>query len=701
MIGLLLALAWAEEPEDEAVEEVVVEGTSTWRETPRGSRQPSDSPATEYSLTRRDLESTPGSMEDVARAVHALPGVVSDGDVAAGFHVRGGDQAEVVYLLDRVPLENPFHLAGYNSLFNPDMLREVRFVPSAAGAEHPAATSAVLDVHTWAGCPDDGCEGVDGAVDLSASSARVMVSAPLDRHERLSVALAARRTWLEAYFAVLKGTNLIDRAFVAPEFSELSARVAWRPTDDQRVLLSLVRAGDHLALIDSEDPSTVQFDGAFELASSLSLASLDHRLRTRQLEWQTTAAITLDDTFSQRELERDTLGRDTRLGRLFARSDATWRISPNTRVRAGIDTSRFRVDSDGMLQDQRSFPTWVQPGIGAYGFQVVEVASTRTWSEASSYAQLETGVALGEPVGPLTPGIKGRAGVRIHGSSLTGQLLASPRFGLSAPLPTGTVLRAALGWYQRPPRDPFQLAPGFGNPRLGAERARHLVIGVDQGFPLPGLQRVGLARVEVYDLALTELVVGPDTEEALREAPSLTNAGYGHSRGVDVMVAARGGWLNAELAWGLLFAERTNPRNAQFARTVAPAQDQRHTWSLSADFPVGERWRFTGRYAGHTGRPTSTVQVRSVEWSDIALTCLNCERLGPTHQVDVRAEWRKAITRGLGGAPYRLTAYLELLNVGNVRSEWLDVHEVVGTEVETSALYHLPMRPFFGLRAEF
>jgi TonB family protein len=130
-----------------AMETVVVVGTrQRWHDVQRAERKPDPEPVTgQYVLTRRDVESTPGALEDVTRAVHKLPGVASDGDMLGTFAVRGAPAGEVVFLLDRVPLDNPFHLAGFNSIFNPDMLEEVHFYSSAPPSTVPDSTAAVME----------------------------------------------------------------------------------------------------------------------------------------------------------------------------------------------------------------------------------------------------------------------------------------------------------------------------------------------------------------------------------------------------------------------------------------------------------------------------------------------------------------------------------------------------------------------------
>lgn len=698
--GETLTSAFTLSPED-ALEVVVYAKRQQWREVDRGPAVPDDTTVTGvYSLTRRDIESTPGSLEDITRAAHALPGVVSDGDFLAGFHVRGGEQNEVVYLIDRVPLENPFHLAGFNSLFNPDMIDNVKFYAGAAPAEVPSATSAVMDVYSWDGAPREPGKGLDGAVDLSASSARVMLMGPIDKKERFTFALAARRTYLEGYLQVLKWVNVIDTAFAAPEFSELSARFAWRPNDRHRLMFTALRSDDSMRIVDSEDDSLVNVAGAFELKNNLTLFSLDHRYQDPSgFSWQTTAAYTRDKSFQRRDLA-GAIERTNLLKRTFLRTDLVIPFNRVATIKAGGDVSWFQLEAEGDIEDKRALPTWTQAGIGDFGFELANVYfDPDPWPEANLYVQTELQAPIGLEVErggrKIQPGIKLRAGVRGQYAGLTGEFLPSPRAGIAIPLPTGTIPKASVGLYQHVIRDPILLADGYGNDELRAERARHLVVGVDQGFPLPGEGTGGLLRVEYYRIDLEDLIVTPDDPELIRRGFSYENAGSGRNQGLDVMAVARMGRFNTQLAYGLLFATRTNPLNTTYAVETAPPQDQRHTFQLSADYQLFAHWRVTAKYAFHPGRPVAQVDVGDAAAETLQLTCLNCDRLGPTHNFDMRVEWRRAYRR------YRLTFYLELLNIGNIQSQFLPIHDVIDGELSTTTLNHLPMRPFLGLRADF
>ncbi|MFH1466571.1 MAG: TonB-dependent receptor [Pseudomonadota bacterium] len=666
-----------------AMEMVVSYETHTWREVERAPLEANQGTVTgTYELTRRDVEANPGSLEDVSRAVHTLPGVVSDGDMLASFHARGGETDDVVFMLDRVPLQNPFHLAGFNSMFNPDMISGVKFYAGTAPAHVPAQTSAVLAVESWDGTPKQDGHDMDGALDISASSLRAHVMGPIG--ENTSFALAARRSYLESYFQVMKWMNLLDTAFAAPEYSEISGRFAWRPDARQRVIVTAMRSGDSLSLVDSEDESLIGFSGQLELDNNLSLISLDHRLEVSDsTTLQSTTAWTRDRSYLLRDMGGE-YRQDVLTNRWFGRTDLTFTRARHT-LSGGVDFSYVAVDAEGAIEDTRADPTWYNGPLAEYEHPRVTLDGGLLYPEGSAYVQ-----ELWE--GP----VQIRAGGRATATGATGELLFSPRAGLSVPLPTGTVPKISWGIYQKTPRDPRIYDATLGNPDIESEQAIHYVVGVDQAFPLPGEEAGGLFRVEGYWIDLSNLVVNPDNWEAIDNGVTYTNQGSGTNKGFDTMLGLRAGRLQGMATYSLLFAERTNPLNEQFAQTFAPAQDQRHTLGLSVEYQLSSRWRGTARYSFHSGRPVSTVDV--VEGADlVALSCLNCERLGAYHNLDLRAEWRKALQH------YRLSFYVEVLSVTSAfaPSDFIPTVTVEEGIREDGMFSHLPTRPFIGIRADF
>lgn len=664
-------------------EEIVVIGIrQRWREVERAARLPDPEPTTGvYELTRRDVESTPGALEDVNRAVHKLPGVASDGDVLASFSVRGFTSGEVVFLLDRVPLDNPYHLAGFNSIFNPDMLAAVRFHANAAPSAYPDTTSAVLDVSSWDGAPKDDRHDLDGSVDLSMSTARLLVMGPLTGDEQLTFAFAARRSYLESYFAAMQALDLLDSAIAAPEYDELSLRTAWRP-GNQRFLLTLMRTSDHLALVDSDDSSRFTIDGTFELDDVVYLASLDHLTPLGEAgSLQSTLSVSTDDARMLRDFA-GAVDRTTHRTQLFGRTDLSLPVGGDHLVSAGAAVNARRTRFDGPVDDIRTLPPWSARPLADFALGQLELSQSDFSPTLAGYLEHRYG-------GEATP-FRTREGVRTTWVGRTGEVLISPSGGLSVPLASGTIPKLSGGLYHHVVEDPLVIDPEYGNPAIGAEKAANLVLGVDQGLPLG---QGGLLRVEGYYSWLWNLVVNPDDAAGVVEGAPYTNDGSGHNAGVDLMVATRfDRWqLVANAGW--LHARRENPLATRFPTTYVPGHAQALTLGASAEWQVSPAWRATVRYEFHTGRPMSSVAVSGED--SVSLTGLNNTRLGPFHNVDLRVEWRKAFPR------VRWSIYLEVLNATYFQSDFLPIVSVTDGVRTDSMLPHLPTRPFLGVRAEF
>jgi hypothetical protein len=534
-------------------------------------------------------------------------------------------------------------------------------------------------VHSWDGAPrDDHARDLDGAIDVSMSTARLLVMGPIGRGDDLTFAIAARRSYLEAYFWAMKQLDLFDTAIAAPEYDELSARVAWKP-GPHRFLLTLMRTSDHLALVDSDDDSLITIDGTFKLDDAMYLASLDHRVDLGQ---GASLESTLAYTFDQSHLERDFGGavtRDAARQQIFARSDLGFDVAKAHHIEVGATGQLRAYTLDGQVEDTRDLPPWAAMPLGDQGRALLTLAPQGFSPQVAAYVQHGW-------TGP----VRTRVGFRGTWVGRTNEVLPSPSVGVSLPLPTGTVPKMSAGLYHHVVEDPLKTDPEYGNPALRAERAWQLVVGVDQALPIG---KGGLLRIEGYVSKLDNLVVNPDNRAAVDRGITYTNDGTGRNMGLDVMLAGRTERLQVAGTLSLLDARRDNPLNEIYPDAYVPSQAQAVTAGASVEYQLFTRWRLTGRYDFHTGRPISSVEPGGQD--TIRMTALNDQRLGDFHQVDLRVEYRVATAR------LRWSVYLEVLNVLYLHNDFLPTATVTDGVMETGMLEHLPTRPFLGVRADF
>ena len=79
-------------------------------------------------LTSKTIKQIPVVLgeSDIIKSIILLPGVTSAGEGASGFNVRGGAADQNLILLDEAIVFNSSHVFGFFSVFNPDVIKDVK-----------------------------------------------------------------------------------------------------------------------------------------------------------------------------------------------------------------------------------------------------------------------------------------------------------------------------------------------------------------------------------------------------------------------------------------------------------------------------------------------------------------------------------------------------------------------------------------------
>ena len=92
---------------------------------------------------------------DIIKSLILLPGVTSAGEGASGFNVRGGAADQNLILLDEAIVFNSSHLFGFFSVFNPDVIKDVKLYKGGIPARFGGRLSSVLDIYQKEGNSKD------------------------------------------------------------------------------------------------------------------------------------------------------------------------------------------------------------------------------------------------------------------------------------------------------------------------------------------------------------------------------------------------------------------------------------------------------------------------------------------------------------------------------------------------------------------
>jgi hypothetical protein len=198
-----------------------------------------------YTLMRDDanfmdagqIAATPHLADDVFRLARAIPGVAG-GDIAAPFHVRGGQQDELALRLDGLELYRPFHLHNVmNALgvVDSNLIGGIDVHTGVWPSRFGGRTSAVMDIRSR----EIGA-GRERRLGLSAINA-YYTHAQGDDAGRHATLASVRRGYLDLVLEFVDPGAEID-----PGYHDVFLRHRFQPDESHALSLQLLRAGDRI-----------------------------------------------------------------------------------------------------------------------------------------------------------------------------------------------------------------------------------------------------------------------------------------------------------------------------------------------------------------------------------------------------------------------------------------------------------------------
>jgi len=168
---------------------------------------------------------------DILKTIQLLPGVQAANEGSTSFYVRGGGPDQNLILLDEATVYNASHLLGFFSVFNADAIKNVKLIKGGMPARYGGRLSSVLDISMRDGNFND--YSTQGGIGLIAS--RLTAEGPLVKNKS-SFLITARRTYADVLVApFLKGTDYEGNKYY---FYDVNAKINYRISDKDRIYLS-------------------------------------------------------------------------------------------------------------------------------------------------------------------------------------------------------------------------------------------------------------------------------------------------------------------------------------------------------------------------------------------------------------------------------------------------------------------------------
>ena len=200
------------------------------------------------------LRSLPTILEtDVLRATALSPSASASSDFVSVPFIRGGTSDGTPVLLDGVRLFNPFHLGGFVSAINAEVVERATIMAGSGGDGIAIGSlSGAIDIATRDGSRDR--MRTSGA--LGAASARLLVEGPAG--ESVSYLVNGRRTWIDGFTRALDGMGVID-GHLPYFFRDLHAKVTADLGGVRRLSVSGYANSESVNEIDAREPVTRQY----------------------------------------------------------------------------------------------------------------------------------------------------------------------------------------------------------------------------------------------------------------------------------------------------------------------------------------------------------------------------------------------------------------------------------------------------------
>ena len=538
-------------------------------------------------LSREEVRRVPHLSDDLYRAIGRIPGTTS-ADVSARFNLRGGEEDEVLVLVDGAEIYDPFHVRDLYRAFSTIDAEAVGSVDVLSGgypAEYGGRMSGVVDITT-----------------LSPAETKHEIGISLLNTRLLSQGTFAqsRGAWL---FSLRRGylrevLTLVDEADdIDPRYYDLLGKVQWTLGERALVSAHVMASRDRMTLQDG--PGTTgrgNYDDRY-LWLNLRRSWTDALFTQSVLTWGTMRRDrngTFDNEFDLQHGQLEDHHQST-----FAtlKNDATLRLSPRQLLKFGATAKRVRARFD--VEGSSVIPFAIFE-LGSPPREVVRSIHVRpSGNELNAYVADRV---------RISDSVVAEAGLRAGSESYTPDgVHLSPRLNVAWTPSPRTAVRAAWGLFHQPQAiHELQVEDGVTEYQP-AQRSEHRVLGIEHSFR--GIE----ARLELYDKTLTHLrprylnlydrlLIFPELRaDRIRVAPE-----SGHARGAELLVRSDAAQpLSAWISYTL--ARVTDKIDG---RDVPRDWDQRHAMTFSVNYQRGPKWNFNLAGTWHSGWPTTPVLAR-------------------------------------------------------------------------------------------
>lgn len=629
------------------------------------------------SFNPEELRRSPGSAQEFARVLMALPSVSQSRESSQDMLVRGGSPMENAFYVDNIPVPAVQHFRdqggasqGPIGIVNSDLIADLDFYAGAFSVAYGDRLSSVSDVTYREGNKNrtSGSAGLNMAgftFDSDGSFA----------NDKATWMISARRSFLDLIAAAINAGG-------APRYQDAQIKLTYELNKNQKLsFLNINGSSNFTQSID--DAIETKLDRAARADYAQNTAGLN--LRSLWNNGYSNTSIS-HSYFSETGRDRDVVSRSDVARREVDQNSVTMR---NVNHWTANDRLKFDFGAEATLE-------WNDFGV----FQAQETISTGdVRPEINSSSDLQGSLAAGfaSATFSVVPSLSVTTGFRGDWNSFNEEFYVSPRANLNWQIAPKLGFNAGWGMFRQTlPR--FLMAQNPGAEELPSMLSTHIIAGLSYFITEDTKISVEYFDKQYSDVprvaANSDLFVPiyvPDNGAFLYQ--DLETGGQGWARGVELLVQKK----LAQNLYGMVSASyfrtryedaRGNWHNREF--------DTQYLFSVIGGYRPSAKWEFSARWSLQGARPITPIDVAASQQAGttvLDMTQFLDDRLTPFHSLYARADRRFFFEKT------NLVAYVELWNAYNQRNIDFQYWNSYDNRIEEQEQFSL--LPVVGMRFEF
>ncbi len=636
---------------------------------------------TQRTISMETIKRVPGTFGDPIRVIQSLPGAARAPFGSGLLIIRGSNPEDSGVYIDGIRIPYIYHLGGFESVINPDLVSAVDYLPGGFGVQYGRGMGGVVDVSTVTKWPDR--NKITWNTDVLDSGA--MIKGRFGKKKQHAIGLAGRRSYIDLILPpLLEASGAAAGYTISPVWYDYQAKYEYLGGKDK---FSVLIFGFEDVLTAQSPEGTAQGTDQ-DTQGSFGTTYSTHRLLVNwEHPFNEHLSLRFVPSFG-RDYASLVVGDSWRLVQeqwlAEVRTELPWTINEHVKVVPGIDFiggwSPFEIslpfdpadfaETDPLAEREPFTLTDEQTGWGPDPYLFINfrpLADTDRWL--------------------ITPGFRATV-AWIPGELNT--VSFDPRLATKFSITETMRVKGSVGLYHQPPQA-FQMYRTDDEPvNLTMEQCVSSAVGweLDIGQAIRG-------DVEVFYKGFSDLIVGNPDFVSLDD-PFFVNDGVGRAYGVEVMV--RHDPVGKLFGWISYTLSKSERRDYPGDDWYNYDYDQTHNLVGVAGYKLPWQVEVSARFQYTTGNPTTpyslgVYDIDQDSYSGYSTAPYNSERLPPYWAASARID--KVFTFKV----WSLDLFLDFINVLHGENPEFELYNYDYTE--SAYISSFPFIPSPGFEAKF